>query len=46
MKEVLWIYIPDFMKAGTIDSIKSVPNPQGEEGNFWEETEPCAGFVV
>jgi len=35
MKEVLWIYIPDFTKAGTIDTIKNVPNQNGE-GYFWE----------
>jgi len=45
-KELLWIYIPNFEKAGTMDSIKSIPNREGEEGNFWEETEPCAGFIV
>ena len=46
LKEVLWIYVPDFRREGTLNSIKSVPNRAGEAGNYWEETEPCAGFVV
>jgi hypothetical protein len=37
-KVVLWMYIPDYMKKGTMNSIKSIPNPKGEEGNYWEET--------
>lgn len=49
-KELLWIYIPDYMKNGAMNSIKSIPNKKinGEEDPvpYWEEAEDCAGFEV
>ena len=45
-KEILWIYIPDFTKLGTLNSITSIPNREGSQGTYWEETKSCAGFVV
>jgi len=44
LKEILWIYVPDFKKHGTLNSIKSIPKQEGETGNYWEETATCAGF--
>jgi len=46
LKEILWIYIPDFEKEGKITSIKSIPNKLGTPGDYWQETSPCAGFTV
>ena len=45
-KEILWIYTPDFLKNGTMNDIRSIPNRKGEKGNYWNETSACAGFVV
>ena len=43
---MLWVYIPDFTKHGTLNSIKSIPNKEGTTGKYWEETAECAGFSV
>ena len=49
-KELLWLYCPNFEKRGSLDSIKSIPYRKSErakkEGNFWNESEKCAGFKV
>jgi len=45
-KELLWLYAPDFDKNGAIDSIKSIPNKKGVDGNFWEQSDFCSGFAI
>lgn len=40
------MYVPDYTKKGTMNSIKSIPNRIKTKGNYWEEQKECAGFEV
>lgn len=40
------MYAPDYDIGGFIDSIKSIPNKKGIEGDYWQQTDLCAGFAI
>jgi hypothetical protein len=42
---LLWLYVPDFDKNGSMAAIHAVPNTNGT-GNYWEEDPNCSGFSV
>lgn len=44
-RSVLWIYIPDYTKNGTMQSIKQIYNRNKTEV-IWEEDPDCGGFTV
>ena len=43
---LLWLYIPNWENGGTMEQIKSIPNPYPKKGNYWEQNDGCAGFKV
>jgi hypothetical protein len=50
-RKLLWLYIPNFLNHGAMESIDKIANSKnfatGEvDGWYWEHTENCAGFKV
>jgi hypothetical protein len=49
--EILWLYIPDFLEHGKMNTIQNVPKlghsfSVDDPDPFWQQTESCAGSKV
>ena len=49
--EVLWLYVPDYIKAGQMAEIDKIPvkgqtYTTMEAPYFWEQSAKCSGFIV
>ena len=49
--QVLWLYVPDYMREGQMSEISKIPMSGQTFDNmeapyYWEQSEYCSGFIV
>ena len=49
--DLLWLYVPDYMREGQMSEITKIPMADQtyetmEAPYFWEQSEFCSGFIV
>lgn len=45
-KELLWLYLPDWTRNGTLNTITSIAPSKVGRNDGWTQTDECAGFKV